>query len=239
MNNHSPRSILSTVLGAAVIVSSLYGCTFSSHASHVTKQQAPIADSQTKFFGIDDPKELPQPKAPSVEQVKLQQQRTIQAFSRPRTSADSNRMTVVRSLHTSMKSNGYTDVQIAAMLGNIEQESKLNPFARSRDGAFGLMQWLGSRARQLKTFEMAFFAKNVHLDPRSFEGQTQAQVAFIVHEANGSHADQYAGLKRMTTLRGATLYFRRKVEVAHEAHARDNVRYQAAREHLSLIQSMT
>lgn len=238
--NNPLRSILSTVLGVAAITTCLYGCTF--QASPVTKQQAPIADSQPTFVGVDIPKELPKPKAPQVDQaqVKLQQQRTNQVFARPRPlSDDHNRMVVVRSIHTSMKKNGYTDVQIAAMLGNIEQESKLNPFARSRDGAFGLMQWLGSRARQLKSFEQAYFAKNLHLDPRTYEGQTQAQVAFIVHEANGSHADQYAGLKRMTTLRGATLYFRRKVEVAHEAYARDDKRIQAAREHLATIENMS
>src|SRR5258708_31839857 len=102
-----------------------------------------------------------------------------------------------------MRQNGFSNMQIAAMLGNIEQESGLSPFAREpNSGSFGIMQWLGKRAYNLKRFELSYFNQNLDVDPRTFNCQLQAQIAFIAHESRGQDSGQYAGLKKMTTLPG-------------------------------------
>jgi hypothetical protein len=76
------------------------------------------------------------------------------------------------------------------------------------------------------------------LDPRTFNGQLQAQVAFMSHESKGQYSDQYAGLKKMTTLRSATKYFRRHIEVSSDTSANDERRVKAAQTHLVHIESL-
>jgi hypothetical protein len=46
-------------------------------------------------------------------------------------------------------------------------------------------------------------------------------------------------LKKLTTLRGATTYFRRHVEVPGEEEANDENRVRAAKQHLTHISSLT
>ena len=49
-----------------------------------------------------------------------------------------------------LKGKGLTNVQIAAIMGNIEAESEYNPLAvNSQSGAKGICQWLGDRADKL------------------------------------------------------------------------------------------
>jgi hypothetical protein len=236
--NHLTRSFLPSVLSAVAIATCAYGSYLG--APSVTKQQVPTADSPPVVLLSQSELNPPGTTQPAINPVTLQHQRTRQAFARSRPiSGGFDRGAVIRTVHTTMSKNGYTNVQIAALLGNLEQESRLSPFARNpKSGAFGIMQWLGPRARSLKSFELAYFAHNLNLDPRTFNGQLQAQVAFMAHESNGAYSDQYAGLKKMTTLRGATTYFRRTVEVPGEEEANDERRVQSAREHLSHIESL-
>lgn len=239
MNNYF-RSFIPHVLGTLAIATLVYGCSLG--VPSVTKQHAPIADSQPVVSLEPDGNKQPEPvkPAPVVIPVKLQEERTRQAFAR-RHPIDGgvDRAVVIKTVHETMSQHGYTNVQIAALLGNLEQESKLSPFARNpKSGAFGIMQWLGPRATRLKRFELDYFANNLDLDPRTFNGQLQAQVAFMAHEATGDYAYQYAGLRKMTTLRGATTYFRRTVEVPGEDEAHDERRVKAARSHLASIQSL-
>jgi hypothetical protein len=236
LNNYF-RSYLPHVLGSVAIATCLYGCYL--EAPSVTKQQAPIADSQPAVtLGFDDPKESVPPK-PLID-PKLQQQRTHQAFARSRPlDGGFDRSAVIRAVHSTMRQNGFSNMQIAAMLGNIEQESGLSPFAREpKSGSFGIMQWLGKRAYNLKRFELSYFSQNLDADPRTFDGQLQAQVAFMAHESHGQYSDQYAGLKKMTTLRGATTYFRRHIEVSSDTSANDERRVKAAHSHLAYIQRL-
>jgi hypothetical protein len=237
--NHNFRSYLPHVLGSLAIATLAYGCSL--EAPSVTKQQAPIADSQPAVLLGSDVKQPETVKpAPDVVPVKVQQERTWQAFARRRPiDGGIDRAIVIKTVHQTMSQRGYTNVQIAALLGNLEQESKLSPFARNpKSGAFGIMQWLGPRATRLKRFELNYFANNLNLDPRTFNGQLQAQVAFMAHESAGDYSYQYAGLRKMTTLRGATTYFRRTVEVPGEEEAHDERRVQAARSHLAQIASL-
>jgi hypothetical protein len=208
-NFNDARKISSVIFGSLAIATLVYGCSL--EAPSVTKQQAPIADSQpAATIGFDDPREPAPPSKPIID-PKLQQQRTHQAFARSRPlDGGVDRSAVIRAVHSTMRQNGFSNMQIAAMLGNIEQESGLSPFAREpNSGSFGIMQWLGKRAYNLKRFELSYFNKNLDVDPRTFNGQLQAQVAFMAHESKGQYSGQYAGLKKMTTLRGATTYIER------------------------------
>jgi hypothetical protein len=237
---HSFRSYLPHALGAIAIATTVYGLCLG--VPSVTKQQAPIADSQpVATLGFNDPKQEPPQPVPQIDLTKLQQQRTWQAFGRTRPlEGGFDRGEVIRAVHSTMSQNGFTNVQIAALLGNLEQESRLSPFARNpKSGAFGIMQWLGPRARDLKRFELNYFDQNLNLDPRTFNGQLQAQVAFMAHESQGTYSYQYAGFKKMTTLRGATTYFRRKVEIPGEQEANDENRVRAAKQHLAHIESLS
>jgi hypothetical protein len=234
------RSFIPYALGTVAIAICAYG--FYLGVPSVTKQQVPPADSQPVVtLGFNDPKK-PEPAKPTIDpaQIKLQQERTWQAFTRTHPLAGGvDSKVVVQTVHATMSQRGYTNVQIAALLGNLEQESRLSPFARNpKSGAFGIMQWLGPRARSLKRFELTYFSNNLNLDPRTFNGQLQAQVAFMAHESTGAYSYQYAGLKKMTTLRGATTYFRRTVEVPGEEEANDERRVKAARSHLMQIASL-
>jgi hypothetical protein len=239
LNNYF-RSFLPHALGTLAIATLAYGCTLG--VPSVTKQQAPTADSQPVVSLGFDANKQPEPvkPMPAVIPVKLQQERTWQAFARKRPlDGDVDRSVVIKTVHETMSQHGYTNVQIAALLGNLEQESKLSPFARNpKSGAFGIMQWLGPRARSLKRFELNYFTNNLNLDPRTFYGQLQAQVAFMAQESTGAYSYQYAGLRKMTTLRGATTYFRRTVEVPGEDEAHDERRVKAARSHLATIASL-
>lgn len=238
MNNLKIRSYLPHALGSIAIATCLYGCYLG--VPSVTKQQPPIADSQpVATIGFDDPREPAPPSKPMID-PKLQQKRTWQAFARSRPLYGGvDRSAVIRAVHSTMHQNGFSNMQIAAMLGNIEQESGLSPFAREpKSGSFGIMQWLGKRAYNLKRFELSYFNKNLDVDPRTFNGQLQVQVAFMAHESKGQLSDQYAGLKKMTTLRGATTYFRRHIEVSSDASANDVRRVKAAQSHLVQIASL-
>lgn len=49
-----------------------------------------------------------------------------------------------------LKSKGLSDIQAAAICGNIEAESEYNPSAKNEIGALGICQWLDDRASKLQ-----------------------------------------------------------------------------------------
>ena len=78
-----------------------------------------------------------------------------------------------------LKSNGYTDIQAAAVIGNLYQESGLNP-SRVEYGTgegIGLVQWSFGRKQQLKDF---CSAKGVNWT------DLNSQLEFLVKELNSS-----------------------------------------------------
>ncbi len=79
-----------------------------------------------------------------------------------------------------LRGQGLNEPQAAALLGNMRQESSLNPMAfNAREGAFGMMQWRGDRLDALKSF-----SASRGLDYRTRE----AQLAFAPYEARTSEA---------------------------------------------------
>lgn len=81
--------------------------------------------------------------------------------------------------------HGFTDVQAAAILGNIQAESDFNP--RATDGGLGLIQWIGGRASNLRRY-----AGN---SMWTIEGQ----LTFMIHELNTYESTAYAKLKAAKT----------------------------------------
>jgi hypothetical protein len=93
---------------------------------------------------------------------------------------------------------GWTRAQAAGIVGNLAQESGLDPNIRNRAGdsnAFGIAQWTAGRRR-------ALFA---------FAGTTrptfQQQLAFIQHELNTSEGGAAGRLRRATTATDAAEAF--------------------------------
>ena len=129
---------------------------------------------------------------------------------------------------------GYTNVQIAAILGNLQQESGLSPTAvNPKSGAYGLMQWLGPRKRALRSFTTDYWKRHPHLDTHDWHAQLEVQSEFIVHEARTTYKPQYDQLKTLTNLRHATNYYRRKIEAPGEDEAHDVNRYAAAKMYMA------
>lgn len=64
-----------------------------------------------------------------------------------------------------LKGKGLSDNQVSAVMGNLEQESQLDPKAvNSSSGAFGIAQWMGSRKAGLDALAKKKGKKNTDLD---------------------------------------------------------------------------
>lgn len=64
-----------------------------------------------------------------------------------------------------LKQKGLSDDQVSAVMGNLEQESKLDPEAvNPSSGAFGIAQWLGNRKTGLDNYAKSEGKKNTDLD---------------------------------------------------------------------------
>lgn len=108
--------------------------------------------------------------------------------------------------------NGLNKAAAAGIVGNLMQESRLNPTARnSHSGAFGIAQWLGPRLHALEAF-----AHQHHTSARDFN----TQLAFLVHELHGSESRALAALQHAQTPEQAARIFSHKFERAgaHERH---------------------
>lgn len=81
-----------------------------------------------------------------------------------------------KALYKILKAKGYSDVQIAGILGSWQQESTLNPNAKNSIGARGLAQWLGSRRTNLENYASSKGA-NVN--------SAQTQIDFFHTEKDG------------------------------------------------------
>ncbi len=64
-----------------------------------------------------------------------------------------------------LKGKGLSDNQVGAVMGNLQQESNLDPNAKNpSSGAFGIAQWLGARKTGLDKFAKEKGKKNTDLD---------------------------------------------------------------------------
>lgn len=96
-----------------------------------------------------------------------------------------------KTVYADLKRRGYSDVQIAAIMGTFQQESGLSSTSLNGIGAYGLAQWLNTRRTGLVNY-----ANQRGLDYRS----TSTQLAFMEHEMNTTETRAGNALKSSTTL---------------------------------------
>jgi LysM repeat protein len=87
------------------------------------------------------------------------------------------------SLARQLMSRGFSDIEAAAIVGNMWAESTFKPEAKNAIGAFGLLQWLGPRKK-----ELIKFAKSKGANPRNLS----TQLDFIKFELKDAYDGAYA-----------------------------------------------
>ena len=120
------------------------------------------------------------------------------------------------------KSQGYTDFQSAAIVGNLLQENRaMDPALTNSIGMKGIAQWDKNRWSNLEKF-----AKKKGLSPTDFETQLQ----FIQEELRtGDGGLSAKTFKSTKNLEQATVLFRKQYERPGEAEANDEARIKYAR----------
>lgn len=81
-----------------------------------------------------------------------------------------------------LMSRGFSDIEAAAIVGNMWAESTFKPSAKNSIGAFGLLQWLGVRKKELKKF-----AKSKGSNPHNLN----TQLDFIKYELKDAYNGEY------------------------------------------------
>jgi len=101
-----------------------------------------------------------------------------------------------------LKSNGFSNNGIAAILGNMQQESSIRKFTGSSCG-YGLIQWTGSRKKNL-------FNKSNTSSP-----SVKNQLDFLIYELQNGYVDLYNHLIRGDlSVMDLTVKFEKEVERA-------------------------
>lgn len=134
-----------------------------------------------------------------------------------------------------LKQQGYTNAQIAGVLGNMYQESGFNPRVNEGGivgkplgrGGYGLPQWTGDRQTNLINF-----AKTKKLDP----GDAGLQADFLLYELQGPEKRAAESLRKAQSPEQAALVFRRDFERA--GIPKDENRMRAARDLLPKLQTL-
>lgn len=91
---------------------------------------------------------------------------------------------------------GYSDVQVAGILGNLKQEHNFN--TSDEPSGLGIAQWLGARRERL-------IQRGNHLDLTS-------QLNFIIEELNGTESVANKLLKSSYSVEEATVVFQNLYE---------------------------
>lgn len=88
-----------------------------------------------------------------------------------------------------LKSHGFNNIQIQSIIGNLQQESGLNPNSISKDGhnSYGLAQWTGNR--KLRLFSQ-----------KGSNPSIEDQVDFLVEELNTSEKKALNAIKNVKTV---------------------------------------
>lgn len=99
---------------------------------------------------------------------------------------------------------GLRDYQAAAVVGNLQQESRLDPnsFAES-EGAYGIAQWRNERRQSLLAFAAASGNSASALD---------TQLEFLWYELESNRSFGLDDLRASSTLEEATIVFQDKFE---------------------------
>jgi hypothetical protein len=108
---------------------------------------------------------------------------------------------------------GLTRNQAAGIVGNLKQESALNP---SEHGGF-LAQWLGDRLAGLQTFSAA-----KHVAPA---GNTQVQLEYIWHELTTSETGALTALRKAKSPEEAATVFSQKYERPGQPELAKRIQY--------------
>lgn len=97
-------------------------------------------------------------------------------------------------VYSFLSGKGFTGRQSAAVIGNLKQESGLNPKAlNSSSGAYGIAQWLGDRKNRL-------LAKSYYTANESdSKKELQTQLDFLWEELETSEKASFDALKSATT----------------------------------------
>lgn len=123
--------------------------------------------------------------------------------------------------YTYLSDAGFAPHQAAGIVGNLFQESNLNPSAvNPKSGAYGMAQYLGPRKKQLIQFAKENGASPS--DPRT-------QLGFMVSELNGPESRARDRLLEAKTPEEAAQAFRIHYERPGKAEANDPRRIQKAR----------
>lgn len=96
-------------------------------------------------------------------------------------------------------SRGLTPVAAAGVVGNLQQESSLNP----KEAGGGLAQWIGSRWTALVSF-----AGGLGVSPDSADAQLQ----FLMHELASSYPGTLAAINQASTPEQAATIFSEQYE---------------------------
>ncbi len=98
-----------------------------------------------------------------------------------------------------LKAKGLSDDQAAAIMGNLEQESGLDPTAvNGESGAFGIAQWMGSRKTGLDAFAKKEGKKNTDLG---------VQLDYLWSEMQGSEKQNLGRFNKANSIGDATTFF--------------------------------
>ncbi|MDB5160606.1 MAG: murein hydrolase [Candidatus Saccharibacteria bacterium] len=90
-------------------------------------------------------------------------------------------------------SKGLTALQASAIIGNLKQESGLNPKALNSIGAYGIAQWLGGRKANL--LKDPYYTSGA-TDPSK---ELQVQLNFLWSELQGAEKGAYTALTSSTS----------------------------------------
>lgn len=112
---------------------------------------------------------------------------------------------------------GLTKAQAAGIVGNLQQESAVNPAQRQIGGpAFGIAQWEGPRQRELKRFAAERSAPVEDLG---------TQLDFMWHELQTTEKGSLAALRETRTASEAAKTFERRYERAGKPNIGARVRH--------------
>lgn len=145
-----------------------------------------------------------------------------------------------------MTSHGWSKEATAAIMGNMEQESGVNPTAIQRNGkgpAAGIVQWENYNTRQGRFANMEAFAKSQGKEWTDLG----SQLAFMTQEMHDTTNGYYPKLGGMsadelmqsTDINAAVMAFRRGFERCKDEHANDSRRLNAAQSYYNMYKNNT
>ena len=97
-----------------------------------------------------------------------------------------------------LKEQGFTDVQVAGIMGNLEQEHRFKTSDAGSAVGLGIAQWMGSRRTKLLS------------RPNPYNIYTQLN--FLMEELNTTHRSAKTAILAATTIEAATRAFQNKFE---------------------------